>query len=143
MRVRYETGVATLVQFAAGTILAVVSGGGSVISGCLHHSGADCATNTFVTLLFLIFTAGVLAVIAILGYIAQERRSTRLAYILMGIEAGAALIYLFDAKQAPGFVDRITNLLTFLIAVWVIVVAWRLAQSKGARIVRRQRTRKR
>jgi hypothetical protein len=143
MRVRYETGVAALIQFACGTILAAINGGGSVIGECLHHSGADCATNTFVTLLFLIFTAGALAVLAILGYIAQERRSPRLAYILMAVEMGAALIYLFDAKQAPGLIDRITNLASCLIAVWVVVVAWRLARSRGARIVTRQRAHRR
>jgi len=138
MRVRYETGVATLIQFAAGTILAILSGGASVISDCLHQPGVDCATNTFVTLLLIILTAGALAVLAILGYTVQARRSPKLAYILMMIEAGAALIYLFDAKQSQSLVDRATNFLSFLLAAWVIWVAWQLARAKGGRIVKPQ-----
>lgn len=136
MRVRYETGAATLIQFAAGTILTIVSGGASVVSGCLHQPGVDCATNTFVTLLLVIFIAGALGVLTIIGYTAQERRSTRLAYILMAIEMGTALIYLFDAAQSTGLTDRVTNFLSFVLAAWIILVAWRLAQAKGGRIVK-------
>lgn len=138
MRVRYETGVATLVQFAAGTLLAILGGGASVVGGCFHQPGVDCATNTFVTLLLIILTAGALAVLAILGYTVQARRSPKLAYILMMVEAGAALIYLFDAKQAPGFVDRAANFLSFVLAAWVLWVAWQLARAKGGRIVKPQ-----
>ena len=138
MRVRYETGVATLVQFAIGTILAILSGGASAIGGCIHQSGVDCATNTFVTLLLIILTAAILAALAIFGYTVQARRSPKLAYILIAVEVGAAVIYLFDAKQSPALIDRATNFLSFLVAAGVIWIAWQLARAKGGRIVKPQ-----
>ncbi|MGI0134150.1 MAG: hypothetical protein ACREBW_04245, partial [Candidatus Micrarchaeaceae archaeon] len=82
--------------------------------------------------------AGALAILAIFGYTVQARRSPKLAFILMAVEAGAALIYLFDTKQSPALIDRTTNFLSFALAAWVIWVSWRLARAKGGRIVKPQ-----
>jgi hypothetical protein len=135
MRLRYETGIATLVQFVFGVGLSLIGGAASVINGCHGHAAAECASNTLVSLLLIIITATVLAAIAAFGYIAQERRSTRLALILIGIEGMAALFYLFDAKQSLGLLERISNLISFVVAGWVVVIAVALAQSHGRRIV--------
>jgi hypothetical protein len=135
MRLRYETGVATLVQFVVGTALGFLGAVVSIISGCRGHSGVDCASNSLVSLVLIILTVGALGVLLGLGYVAQERRSSRLALALIGAEALAALIFIFDAKQSPGLLDRLTNLVAFIIAIWVIVVAARLALARGRRIV--------
>jgi hypothetical protein len=142
MRLRYETGIATLVQFSVITLLTFISGVFSVISACTGSNTGSCASNTFVSLLFILLTVIVLGVIAGLGYAAQARRSSRLAQILIAIETVAALIYLFDAKQVPDVVDRITNFLSFLVATWVVVIAWRLMLAKGGRIVKPQQRRR-
>jgi hypothetical protein len=135
MRLRYETGIATLVQFVIGVGLSFIGSAASILSGCHRHSAAECASNTLVSLVLIIITAAVLAAIAAFGYVAQERRSTRLALILIGIEGMAALFYLFDAKQSAGLLDRISNLISFLVAGWVVVITIGLAQSRGRRIV--------
>lgn len=136
MHIRYETGIATLVQFIVTAGLSFVSGLASVISGCTSGANADCVTNAFVSLVLIMLTVAALAVIAVLGYVAQARRSVRLAWLLMLIEAGTALIYLFDAKQSPALIERITNFIALLIALWVGIVAWQLSRLRGGRAVK-------
>ena len=142
MRLRYETGVATLVQFSITTFLTFISGIYAVISGCAGQGGGQCVSNTFVSLIFIILTVGALGVLTALGYVAQERRSTRLAQVLIVLEIFAVIIYLFDTKQSNDIVDRITNFLSFLLAAWVILIAWRLMRAKGGRIVTQQARRR-
>ncbi|MGH7142101.1 MAG: hypothetical protein ACREF5_01335 [Candidatus Saccharimonadales bacterium] len=140
MRLRYETGVATLVQFIVAVSLSSLNGIISIIGGCTACANADCVSNTLVSLILIILIVIALGFLLVLGYAAQERRSSRLAKTLIAFEVLAALIYLFDAQHTPNIIDRITNLITFVVAVWVILLAWRLATAKGGRIVRsRQR----
>ena len=135
MKLRYETGVAALVQFVITIGLSFLNGAASIIGGCLHGFTADCVTNGLSSLILIILIVIALGFLLALGYMAQERRSTSLARLLMGFEAFAALIFLFDAKQSPGVFDRITNFIYFLLAAWVIILAWRLSRSHGGRIV--------
>ena len=138
IRVGHETSKATLVQFIVGTVLALLSGGASILTGCVGASGADCVSNAFVSLLLVLFTVAGYGLLLAIGFWAQERRSPRLCLLLLAVEAGAAIIFLFDAKQAPDSIDRISNLASFLLAVWVGLVAVNLYRSRGARIVRRR-----
>jgi len=135
MRIRYETGIATLVQFAVIAGLSFINGLASIISGCHSGATADCITNAFVSLVLIIMLIVGLGILLALGYAAQARRSARLAYILMAAEAFAAFIFLFDAKQTPSIIERLTNFLSFAVSAWVIFVAWRLSRAKGGRIV--------
>lgn len=135
MRLRYETGAATLVQFVVGVGLSFIGAAASIYNNCHNHSAADCVSNSLVSLVLIILSAAILGSIAAFGYVAQERRSTRLAFILIGIEGVAALIYLFDAKHSLGLLERVLNLISFAITGWVVVVAIGLAQSRGRRIV--------
>lgn len=136
MQIRYETSIATLVQFLVGTVLTFLTGAASIIGGCRSGGGADCVSNAFVSLLFVILVVAVYGSLLGLGYVAQEKRSSRLALFLIGVEAFAALIFLFDARQAPGLIDKITNAASFIIAAWVIFVAFNLYRAKGGRIVK-------
>ncbi|HVU59803.1 MAG TPA: hypothetical protein VHC98_03120 [Candidatus Saccharimonadales bacterium] len=142
MRIRYETGVATLVQFIGAAGLSFLGGLASIAAGCSSGANADCVTNAFVSLVFIILMIGALAFLVLLGYSAQARRSTRLALMLVIAELLALGFFLFDAKQAPDIVERITNALSALLAVWVILVALRLANARGQRIVNRPRRRR-
>lgn len=135
MRIRYETGVATFVQFIIGAGLSFINGVASIASGCRGANGADCVSNAFVSLILIILVIAAYGFLLGLGYVAQDRRSSRLALFLMGCEAFAILIFLFDAKHAPGLVDKITNALSALVALWVIYVSWRLYRARGGRIV--------
>ena len=140
MHIRYETTLATLVQFVIGTSLTFVSGLASILGGCRNVGGVDCVSNTFVSLLLIILVIAGYGFLLALGYVAQDRRSSRLAVFLIVCELFAGLIFLFDAKQAPSLVERATNGLSFVIVLWVCWVAFNLYRARGARIVRRKRT---
>lgn len=135
-----KTGVATLVQFVFGTILAFIAGIVSIISGC-RNGGVDCATNTFVSLMLIIMTIAAYGVLLGIGYVAQDKRSARLALALIVLEFVGGVIFLFDARHATNIFDLATNLTSFLIAAWVMYVAFRQFRAKGTRMVRRRVTR--
>ena len=143
MRLRYETGVATLVQFIVATGLGFLGGGASIITGCFGHSAGECVSNSLVSLILIILTVVWLGFLLTLGYVAQERRSWRFAGTLIGAEGLSALIYLFDAKHTNSWLSRITNLVGFVLAAWVIWLALQLVRSRGGRIVRAGRPRRR
>lgn len=136
MRIRYETANATFVQFIVGVGLSFISGIVSIVSGCRDSSGTDCVSNTFVSLILIILTVAAFGFLFGLGFVAQERRSRRLALLLIGFEVFAMLIFLFDARQAPATIDKLTNGASFGVAAWVTYVAWRLSRARGGRIVR-------
>lgn len=139
MHTRIKTGVATLVQFVFGTVLAFIAGVVSIIGGC-RNGGVDCATNTFVSLILIIMTIAAYGVLLGIGYVAQDKRSPRLALALIALEFVGAVVFLFDARHATNFFDLATNLTSLLIAAWVIFVAFRQFRAKGARLVRRRVT---
>lgn len=140
MRIRYETGLATMAQLIIGTAMSFVGAAASIISGCRTESGADCVSNTFVSLVLVILTVCVYMCLLGLGYAAQERRSKRLAKLLILAEAVVALFYLFDTRHAPTYADRFTNFIAFATAAWVMVVAIRLLRAGRRRIVRRRQS---
>jgi hypothetical protein len=134
MRLRYETGTATLVQFAVVTILAFINQSASIISTCLKHDG-DCVSNSLVSLITVILIAIWLGFISALGYAAQDKRSKRLARVLIAAEAFNLLISLFNAKHFPSTLGLITSVIDLLLAAWVIMLAWRLMRANGGRVV--------
>lgn len=134
MRLRYETGTATLLQFAVVTILAFINQIVSIISTCVKHDG-DCVSNSLVSLILVILVAIWFGFISALGYAAQDKRSKRLAQFLIGAEALNVLISLFNAKHYPNVLGLITSLIDLAFAAWIIVLAWRLMKANGGRIV--------
>lgn len=142
MRLKYETAIATLIQFVALTLLNVGTGAVSVVSTC-HDSNGDCVSNLIVSLIFFILLALWFACIWVLGYAAQERRSKRLAQLLIITELLVAVVALFNAKHHTDPLSLATSIIDFCLAVWVITLAYRLIKSGGGRIVTRQRSRSR
>ncbi|MEO6513251.1 MAG: hypothetical protein ABIR37_01070 [Candidatus Saccharimonadales bacterium] len=134
MRLRYETGTATLIQFAAVTILAFINQMTSIITTCVKHDG-DCVSNSLVSLILVILVAIWLGFISALGYAAQDKRSKRLAQFLIGAEGFNLLISLFNAKHFPNTLGLITSVIDLALAAWVILLAWRLMRANGGRIV--------
>jgi hypothetical protein len=134
MRLRYETGTATLIQFAVVTILGFINQIVSIISTCVKHDG-DCVSNSLVSLILVILIAIWLGFISALGYAAQDKRSKRLAQFLIGAEGLNVMISLFNAKHFPNTLGLITSVIDCALAAWVIILAWRLMRADGGRIV--------
>lgn len=142
MVLRYETAIATLIQFVTITLLNVGTGAVSIVSTC-HDSSGDCVSNLIVSLIFFLLVAVWFAAVWVLGYAAQERRSKRLAQILILVEVAIAIIALFNAKHHTDMLSLTTSLVDVALSAWVIILAFRLMRAGGGRVVSRQRSRKR
>lgn len=142
MKLTYETGIATLIQFITLSLLNIATGTNSVVTTC-RHSGGDCVSNLIVSMIFFILVAGWFAAVWLLGYMAQERRSRRLAQLLIAAEAFIALIALFNAKHRTDALSLVTSLIDLILAIWIITLAFRLMRAGGGRVVTGTRTRQR
>jgi hypothetical protein len=143
MRLTYETAIATLIQFIVLSFLNIATGLNSVVTTC--HSGNDCVSNLVVSIIFYLLATAWFGCVWILGYAAQERRSKRLAQLLIAAEAFIALIAFFNAKHHTDTLSLITSITDLLLAIWIITLAYRLMKAGGGRVVARggQRARKR
>jgi hypothetical protein len=142
MKLKYETAIATLIQFVTLTILNVGTGVDSIVSTC-RSSHSDCVSNMLVSLIFFLLTAAWFGFVWVLGYAAQDRRSKRLAQVLILVECLIAIVALFNAKHHNDLLSLATSLVDIALAIWVIVLAFRLMRADGGRIVAKSRPRKR
>lgn len=142
MKLKYETAVATLIQFILLSFLGIANGMNSVISTCRHQS-SDCVSNIIVSIIFFILTACWFGLIWVIGYTAQDRRSKRLAQLLICAEAFIALIAFFNAKHHTDALSLLTSVVDLGLAIWIITLAFRLMRARGGRVVTKQRARQR
>ena len=142
MKLKYETAIATLIQFVTLTILNIGTGTDSIVTTC-RSSHSDCVSNMLVSLIFFLLTAAWFGFVWVLGYAAQERRSKRLAQVLMLVEALIAIVALFNAKHHNDLLSLVTSLIDIALALWVITLAFRLMRAGGGRIVSKAAPRRR
>jgi cytochrome c biogenesis factor len=142
MRLKYETGTATLIQFTTLALLGIPDAIVSIISSCSKPHTA-CVTNSFFSVVFFILVTGWFCTVWILGSITQQRRSRRLAWLLIIVEFMTMLVALFNSRHDSNVLTRGTSVLDVLLAAWVIFLAVRLARAKGGRIVSSARSRRR
>jgi hypothetical protein len=146
MKLTYQTGVATLIQFIVLGLLNIANGLDSIISTC-HHAGGDCVGNIFSSLIFYILAVSWFGIVWIIGYAAQERRSKRLAQLLIAAEGLISLIAYFnvklDLKYHNGLLSLFTSLVDLAMAIWIITLAFRLMRAGTGRVVTKQRARTR
>lgn len=141
VKITYQTSIATFIQFILLSLLGIANGANSVVTTCRTDS-TNCVSNLIVSLIFFILTALWFGAIWVLGSIAQERRSRRLAQLLIAVEAGIALVAYFNAKHHNNILGLATSLLDLGLAVWVIFLAYRLMKLGGGRAVVRRRRRR-
>ena len=134
MKLKYETGIATLIQFIIISFLNIATGANSVISTCSKSGTSDCITNLLTSVVYFLLLTAWFGGLWVLGYAAQDRRSKRFAQALIAAEGLVALIALFNAKHHPDFIGLVTSLADLLLALWIIVLAFRLMQAGGKRI---------
>lgn len=130
MKLKYHTGIATLIQFITLTFLGMANGLNSIISTCRHQSN-DCAENIMLSIIFFIITAAWFGGIWILGYVAHDRRSKRLAQLLILAECGIGLIALFNAMHHTDLLGLVTSIVDLALVLWVILLAFQLIRGTG------------
>lgn len=138
LKLRYETGIATLIQFVVMMMLGFVGGIVSVIGDCHDQGFGECAPDTVVSFAYILLLAGWFGFVAMLGYAAQDQRSRKIARILMLAESLVVVVALFNARHHTNILGLLTSLTDAALAVWVIVLAFRLSRARGGRIVARQ-----
>jgi hypothetical protein len=134
VKLRYETGTATLVPFLVIMLLGFIGGIAGVVSQCKDNGVASCVQDSVVTFAYILILAGWFGFIAMLGYAAQDQRSHRLAKVLILVEALVLMVALFNAKHHPDVLGLVTSLTDAGLAAWIIVLAFRLNMAKGGRI---------
>jgi hypothetical protein len=141
MKLTYETGVATLAQFVVMGFLNIAVQIDSIITTCTH-SGGDCLGNAITSIGFYIAVMIWFGFVMVVGYAAQARRSKRVAQLLIAIEALVALVALYNIKSHSGFFGFVTSLVDVVLAIWIIILAYRLMKSGGRRVVNKKRVRR-
>ncbi|HET9173976.1 MAG TPA: hypothetical protein VFN56_01700 [Candidatus Saccharimonadales bacterium] len=132
MTLRYQTGVAALIQFIAMTVLNFINGIVSSVQGCTNGDG--CLGSVTINLMFFILITFWFAILAVLGYAAQDRRSKGITQLLLAAEILVVLIALFDTRHWPNIFGLISSLIDAGLALWVAILAFRLLRAKGSRI---------
>lgn len=141
MKLTYQTGIATMIQFILLSLLTLVSQVFSVIGTCRQDDG-NCFGNFITSVIFYLLVAIVFGSIWIVGLVAQHRRSKWLARLLICIEGLIALVALFSVKlslHSKNLSGMLASLAIALLAVWIITLAFRLMRSEGKRITGRRR----
>jgi hypothetical protein len=142
MRLTYETGIATLIQFIVLGILNIATALQSIVTTCKPNSGGDCVGNLLTSLVFYILIVIWFGVLLAIGYTAQQRRSKRLALLLIACEGAALLVasanILLNLKSFSGPLNFITSCADVLLSLWVILLAYRLTKVKRGRIVKKK-----
>lgn len=146
MGLKYETGIATMIQFITMSALNIGTGAESVVTAC-RDKDADCFGNALLSLIFYLLVASWFGAVWFLGYMAQEQRSKRLAQVLILAELAILMVAMFNIKlnradNGP-FLSLATSLIDVGLAIWIIFLAFRLMRSGGRRITGSGRPRKR
>jgi len=146
MKLTYQTGTATLIQFLVLSLFTLASQVDSIVTTC-RKDGSNCISNLITSIILYILVAVALGTIWLIGYSAQQRRSRRLAQLLICVEGLIFLIALLSIKvslrQNKSILGLGTSFGVAILAVWVIILAFRLMRSGGKRITARPRARRR
>jgi hypothetical protein len=147
MRVTYETGKATLIQFIVLVTLNIIDALQSIITTCIHN-GSDCVSNLLSSVGYYIIIVIWFGIVVAIGASAQQKRSKKMAYVLIAAEGLIIVFASYNVKldaiktSHNGILSLLTSLADILIAIWVVSIAYRLTRAKGGRIVRKGRVRK-
>lgn len=142
MKIKYETNIATLVQFITLSLLGLANGINSIVTVCIHNSD-DCVTNSMLSTIFFILTVLFFASVWVLGYTVQDRRSTRIAQLLIVVELGIFFVALLNARHHTDLLSLFTSIVDMLLAIWVIASCLVLIKNGGKRAPARRPAKRR
>lgn len=142
MLFKYEIGIIAFVQFILLSFLSLANSVNSIVTTCVHENG-NCIENMIPSIILFILIAVWFGFIWVFAYTVQERRSRRLAVLLMGAELAIAMVALFSIKHHNDWLSLVTSIIDLVLALWVILLAFRIAKAGVSRSGSRQRQRRR
>lgn len=143
MKLTYETGIATLIQFVTISVLNIATQITATVNACTTKGGQSCTTGSFTSILYYMLIVAWFGIIWALGYQTQQRRSRRLSVLLIAVEFGVFVIAYHNARAHKDMIGLITSLVDIGFAIWVSWLAFRLFRARGGRIVASERARRR
>ena len=141
MVLKYETGIATLIQFILITLLSFCDDSLQIVTACRAHD--QCVSNAISSIVLMILTAFWFAIVWAFGFMAQTERKRVIVKLLMAAEGLTALVALFNLRHPADKLGLVISCLDISFAVWVLLLAWRILRAKGGRIVVNNRPRRR
>lgn len=138
LRLKYETGIAATVQFIVMTIINFVNGVSGSVSQCLNGS-SGCVGNIVLAALFFLAVTVWFGALWLAGFAAQDRRSRRIAEVLIVAEALVLLIGLYGLMHMSSIIGGVKSLAEVATSVWISWLAFRLIRAKGGRVRARSR----
>lgn len=145
MKLTYETGTATLIQFITLGILNILTGLDSVVQTCRHDS-TNCLENIFTSFVFYLLIVTWFGIVCVIGYAAEQKRSRRLAQLLILAEILIAFVAFFNIRLSLRYHNSLLSLFTsaadLILAIWIISLAFRLMRAGSGRVVVKQRKRR-
>ncbi len=139
IKLKYETGIATTVQLIFVTVFNIINGTASSIDQCTNNSG-NCVSNIVLSLLYFMVLSVGFVILWLIGMETQDKRSKRLAQLLILGEFVVAGISIFDlTHRDPSITGRMSSFVDGVFSIWVIILAVRLLRANGGRIKKHSR----
>ncbi len=129
---RYHTATATFIQLAVMTLITTIGGVLDVAKNCENSS--ECVTNSFLWIIIVFMLAGWYSALFAIGYFTQEKRSYKLARLLILGELFTAFVAFMLARNPSSTYSRIGSLIALFFAAWVTILAYRIYKARGRRI---------
>ena len=142
LKLKYETGVAATIQFISLTLLNLINGVSGSLNQCFSTNGSCVSTIALDTGYFLAITIW-FGFLWLAGFATQDRRSRRIAQMLILAEGLVFLVGLYDfTKHRQSIIGTLISLGEIITSLWVSYLAFRLILARGGRVrkVRVRRT---
>ena len=136
MTLRHQTSAATFTQLAVMTLLVIIGGVKDVASNC--ENASECVTNSFLWIIIIFMLAGWYVALFALGYFAQEKRSYKLARVLIAGELFTAFVALMFVRHPSSFYGGFSAFVALIFALATTVFAYRIYKARGSRITTKQ-----
>ena len=136
VRLTYQTGIATTIQFIAVSVLNFTSGIYSSVNQCISSSGSSSCVGDVVLQIgyFLVITIW-FGALWLAGFAAQDRRSRRISQLLIMGEGIVFLIGLFGLMHhKQSILPLIISIFEVATSIWIAWLAFRLIRAKGGRV---------
>lgn len=142
MKLTYQTGVAALIHLAVITAFNILNGVHSSVQQCTNGS-SDCVGSIITSMLYFMLITFWFTFLWILAAAAQDRRSRKLAFVLMVCEGLVLMVSLFNAQHHNNFLGLLTSVVDGALAAWVGWLAFRIFIHGGGRVTSSARSRRR
>jgi hypothetical protein len=134
IKLKYETGIAATVQFISLTLLNFISGVSGTVSQCSKGSGS-CVGNVVLSIMYFLVVTIWFGILWLTGFAAQDRRSRRIAQMLILAEGLVFIVGLYDlTKHKFTVLSGLIAIVEMLTSVWIAWLAFRLMRAKGGRV---------